>query len=385
MKAIFLITRTRFAWSIAFFITIFPPLMLFAQRDLIVKKDSGEIRCKVLKATATKYWYAYINPANHVLKSTIIKSEVDTVVYNKFAADLINHKLFGSTAVTSLTEADNPPKAWQFTFALGLNVGNVLEFNSPSGPDKKSFSATTSVDLGLNYVKDQSRFSVTNEVHWTLAIQKAGFTNTSHLQRATDDLSTLHDFSISFTKKKKWNFNIIAKTNTSVFTIFDGDFFKDYNNLGRTQAFLNPYEVIISPGIKFQPDKYFRISISPYSFSLYGLTNQQIANTGNYTQTFDTNNNYDLFVYKQLGAEVNLWYDRKFKKWLDIQYRLGLSSDYFTKLANNGLMNGLFISKFRVFKNVSLSHRAILKGDFSSSPFKPYYNQTILLGYSKSF
>jgi hypothetical protein len=86
-----------------------------------------------------------------------------------------------------------------------------------------------------------------------------------------------------------------------------------------------------------------------------------------------------------LGAEVNIWYDRKIKKWLDMQYRLGISSDYFNKIAKNGLMDGLFISKFKLIKNVSLSHRAILKGDISQKPFKPYYNQTILLGYSKSF
>ena len=226
---------------------------------------------------------------------------------------------------------------------------------------------------------------MTNELHWTVGIQKSGLSGGTHIQRATDNINTLHDFSFAINKSNKWNFNLILKTNTSIFTIFDGDYFKDYNNNGKTQAFLNPYEVTISPGIKYQPDKYFRLSISPYSINLYGLTNQQIANTGFYTQTFDATNNYNLFVFKQLGAALNIWYDRKIKKWLEMQYRLGVSSDYFSKIVKNGLMNGLFITKVKLIKNVYLTHRAILKADFTMKPFKPYYSQTILLSYTKSF
>ncbi len=68
-----------------------------------------------------------------------------------------------------------------------------------------------------------------------------------------------------------------------------------------------------------------------------------------------------------------------------MQYRLGISSDYFSNVATNGLMDGLFITKIKIIKNVYLSHRAIIKGDFASKPFKPYYTQTILLSYAKSF
>ena len=68
-----------------------------------------------------------------------------------------------------------------------------------------------------------------------------------------------------------------------------------------------------------------------------------------------------------------------------MQYRLGISSDYFTDIAKNGVMDGLFITKFKIIKNVSLAHRGILKGDFFEKPFKPYYKQTILLSFSKSF
>lgn len=360
---------------------------LFAQQDVIFKKDSTEIRCKILKEKKGNYLYAFLDSANNVAKAAISKSLVDSVQYNKYDSNLVSNEIFKSAEAGNLEKAsdNSPPKPYEFTFGIGLNLGHILELNSLSGSDKKTFSATCALDLGLNYFKEGNRFSMTNELHWTLSVQKAGLTSTNHLERSTDDLSTLHDFSLAMNKNNQWNFNLIAKTNTSIFTIFDGDFFKDFNNNGPIQGFLNPYYVTLSPGIKYQPNDYFRLSVSPYSLSIYGLTNQQIANTGFYTQTHDINNNYDLFEFKQLGAELNIWYDRKVKSWLEMQYRLGISSDYFTNIARNGLMNGLFITKVKLIKNVYLSHRAILKGDLAGKPFKPYYNQTILLSFSKTF
>ena len=363
---------------------IFTAGNLSAQTDAIIKKDSTEIRCKILKATHTKYSYAFINPKNKVVKTSILKSVVDTILYDKYDKNLVEHKLFNKSEIIDST-AQEPEKAYKFTFSIGFNLGNVLEFNPPSGSDKKTFSATTAIDLGLDYYKEGNRFAMTNELHWNLSIQKSGITGANHVQRLADELNTLHDFSYTLTKNSKWNVNLIAKTNTSIFTIYDGDYFKDYNNNGKIQGFISPYEVILSPGIKYQPNDYFRLSLSPYSVNLYGLTSQQIANTGFYTQTTDTDGNYDLFVFNQVGADLNIWYDRKYKKWLEMQYRLGISSDYLSKTAINGTIDGLFITKFKIIKNVSLSHRAVLKGDFLLKPFKPYYKQIILLSYSKTF
>jgi len=355
---------------------------IFAQKDAIIKTDSTEIRCNILKENHTKYTYAYLNSNNKVVKASILKTLVSAIKYDKYEANLVANKLFDPEP---MTEGEEPVKSYQYSFGIGLNISNILEFNSPSGPDKKAFSATSALDLGLDYYKEGNRFAMTNELHWNLSLQKTGISTTDHIQRVNDEFVTLHDFSYAVNKSSKWNVNLIVKTNTSIFTIFDGDYFKDYNNNGKTQGFLSPYEIVLSPGIKYQPNDYFRLSFAPYSISLYGLTSQQIANTGYYTQTFDANNDYDLFVFNQLGAELNIWYDRKYKKWLEMQYRLGFSSDYFSKTSMTVLVEGLFITKFKIYKNISLSHRASLKGDLLESPFKPFYKQTILLGYSKSF
>ncbi len=370
--------------TFSFLFFMFLTANVLAQKDAIIKKDSTEIRCKILKENHTKYTYAAVNSKNKVVKANILKSIVQRTEYDKYDSNLVEHKIFEAKPIPAV-ETEEPQKAYTFTFAIGLNVGNVLEYNAPSGPDKKSFSGTSAIDIGFDYYKETSRFAMTNELHWNVAVQKSGLTGADRIQRANDELATLHDFSVTLSKSSKWNANLIVKSNTSIFTIYDGDTFKDYNQNGKTQGFANPYEAVLSPGIKYQPNDYFRLSLSPYSVSLYGLTDQDIANTGYYTQTYDDNDNYDLFVFKKLGAELNIWYDRKFKKWLEMQYRLSVSSDYFSEITRNGLMDGLFITKFKIIKNVSLAHRATLKGDFFQEPFKPNYKQTILLSFSKSF
>jgi hypothetical protein len=364
-------------------VILFSTSNILAQKDLIQKKDSTEIRCKILIETPTIYTYAFANEKNKVKKTTILISDVENVEYNKFDKNVVEDKLFTDAAPIVYTE--EPLKSYQYSFGLGFNVSNILEFNAPSGPDKKSFSATSILDLGLDYYKEGNRFAMTNELHWTLAVQKSGISGSDRIQRVADELTTLHDFSYTLSKNSKWNANIIVKNSTSVFTIYDGDYFKDYNNNGKIQGFLSPYQVVLSPGIKYQPNDYFRLSLSPYSVSLYGLTSQQIANTGYYTQTYDTNGDYDLFVFDQLGAELNIWYDRKYKKWLEMQYRLGFSSDYLSNDDITVSMDGMFITKIRIVKNIYLTHRAILKGDLLETPFKPYYKQTILLSFAKTF
>ncbi len=278
-------------------------------------------------------------------------------------------------------EKINPLK---FTFAIGLNVSHFLELNASPGPDKKNFSGTGSIDLGLNYKKEGGRFEMTNEAHWMINVQKAGLSDTDHIQRVNDDLKTLHDYSVGLTRGNKVSVNLIAKTTTSIFTIYNGDYFSDVNLMGKIQGCLNPYEAILSPGLKLQPDDHLRISVSPYSLRFYGLENQQIANTGRYTTDPDGDGNYTRFEFKQLGAELNVWYDRQIGRWLEVQYRVGVSAEYLENVGKNGLLDGLFITKIRLYKELFLSHRAELKGDFAVKPFKPYYGQTILLSYTKS-
>jgi hypothetical protein len=230
-----------------------------AQRDIIYKKDSTQIRCKIVKEEADKYDYAFTDSTLKVFKTKILKTFVDSVHYNFYDTNLVQNKIFGKIKKLKPAPAEavtEVKKNWKFSFGLGLNVGNILEFNSNPGPDKKSFTANSSLDFGLNYAKEGRKFEMTNELHCILGFQKTGITGADHIQRVSDNITSLHDFSSKIGKSKKWDFNLIARSSTTIFNVYDGEYLKDINHLGKIQGFLSPYDVTISPGIKYEPDKY---------------------------------------------------------------------------------------------------------------------------------
>ncbi len=366
-------------------ITAIPSQCVFAQKDIIYKNDSSLIRCRLLKVTHDQYEYAFVDSSGKMFKTKIFISMVDSIHYNFYDSDLVQNNVFTKKQKPLQNSGINLPKNLIISFAAGVNAGNFLEFNSISGTDKKSISGTISIDAGLNYHNDSTRVAMTNELHWIFGMQKSGLTSADRFQRVNDDFNTLHDFSIAVGKTKKWNINMIVKTSTGIFTIYNGDYFKDYNNLGQSQGFLSPYSVTVAPGIKWSPNQFLRLSISPYSFNVYGVQNQQVSGKGVFISEMDESGKYKKSLFKRLGAEVNIWYDRQIKSWLTMQYRLGISSDYFERIARNGTLDGLFITNIKLFKNINLTHRAEINGKISLTNFRPYIGQTILLSYVTNF
>ncbi len=370
---------------------LFTSVYAHAQTDTIFVKGNEQILCTNIKETADQYSFKYLNAKNKKLKSSILKYLVDSVKYYVPVVDsnsvLIKKNKMKTVAVDTIAASELQPKErpWRFTAAVGVNLGSVLEFNNPIGSDKKTLSLNTSLDVGLNYRKPGRRFEMTNELHYLFGIQKEGLSGGTHLQRVQDNLATLHDISVGLGKKNTWNFNVILKASTSVFEIFDGDYFKDFTSFGRIKGFASPYDITVSPGIKYQPNQSFRISLSPYSFQLYGVKNKEISNKGIFITDLDASGNYKNFIYKRLGAEVNFWFDKKIKEWLDMQYRLSFSSDYFENFGKNGLMDGLFITRIKIVKDIYITHRLSLSSNLARDFWKPYFNQNIMISYSKSF
>lgn len=68
-----------------------------------------------------------------------------------------------------------------------------------------------------------------------------------------------------------------------------------------------------------------------------------------------------------------------------MQYRLSINSDYTGGFANNGIIDGLLITKIKLLKNIYLTHRATLYNSLRNNLLKPYFTQNTLLSYSKSF
>jgi hypothetical protein len=289
--------------------------------------------------------------------------------------------LFAQTDSTKTVESvaeDTTAKAWEVSFNLGLNLSHTLQLNAKPNAGREGFSTTNGIDLNLNYTK--KKIISTNEFHWQFALYKAGLKQ-SFLQKTADELISLHDFSLGLTKKNRWNINLIAKTNTSIIKSYKDGFLKDSLGGNVFQKFLNPYELILAPGIKYQPTKYLRLSVSPFTIRFYGLTSQAVANTGIYIEEND-GSTFKKFISEKQGAELNIWYDRKIKKFVTMQYRLSMKSNYTENILKNGMIDGLFITKIKVIKNIYLTHRGSLKGSLAQKPFKPNYLQVVTLSYA---
>lgn len=275
-------------------------------------------------------------------------------------------------------------KNWHYTAALGISVIHVSEWNNPSGTNAKNISFQGAIDLSAQYQKEKHPFEMSNEMHYQLGIQKEGIRSSNPIQRLQDDINSLHDLSYGIGKQNTWNINAILRSNTSVFSIYDGNYFKDMYGSGSIQQFASPYELNVAPGVKYQPNSSLRISLSPYSFQLYGIKSNEIVAKGIYITDTSANGQFKNLIYTRKGAELNIWYDKQIKNRLELQYRLGLSSDYFEKFGQNGMLDGLFITKLKLFKNLYLTHRATLKSKAEANFRKPYYNQSLLLSYSLS-
>lgn len=283
------------------------------------------------------------------------------------------------------TQTEEKEKPWEFTIALGLNLSHTLHVNPRPGASRPGFSTTDAFDLGANC--KVGRFISTNEAHWQFSLYKSGAKG-SPIQKSLDALNTLHDVSVGFSKTNRWNANVIAKITTGLLTSYNGDYLKDTTTLktGPIQKFLNPYEIFLSPGIKFQPTKYLRVSLSPYSIRIYGLIDQKIADTGLYIESLTPDGkHYVKQITEQQGAVLNIWYDRKIKKWLQMQYRIDISSNYFDDAFQNGTLNGLFITKIKLIGNIYLTHRGTLKANLAEKPLKPNYSQVMTLSYAVTF
>ena len=281
------------------------------------------------------------------------------------------------------TTAEEKQPNWEKTVALGTSFSHTLNINPPNNEPKQAMQLTFGLELEANYVKESSKLHVANNLNWLFTFGKADAR--SRTLASLDQVLTFHDVSYAFKRKGDWNINTIVKTENHFFTTYEGNFLKDYYQLGRIQSFLNPYTLTVSPGIKYEPQPKLGFSFSPYAFEVIGLTNQFIADKGQVIEERRVDGHYETFLFRPLGTELNVWWKKKLGKRFVIDYKYDVSYNFFTNSAVKGQMGGFFVTSFNIFKGLSLKHTAKLNGVMEKGiAFKPYYNQVILLSYKLS-
>jgi hypothetical protein len=359
------------------------PCSLHAQ-DIIIKRDT--VKCKILKVLPQQVVYSYTDNSGQELTDSMVRNQFDTVLYNQYEpvkAPVATPEVASVASPTPEVPKEHPLK---FTANFGFNISHILEYNSDvdTNKAKSSMAGSASVDLYLKYEKEGSRFQMSNELHWLFSLQKADLKNADRIQLVNEEFRTLHDYSFGISRNNKWSLNVITNFTTTLFTQY-GSYFKNYDSTGKTKGFLSPYSLTIAPGIKCEPIKGLKISLSPYSMNIYGVKDDEIANKGIYITDTNADHTYKRVLYKPHGAETNIWYDATVGNWLVITWRLGISYDYTSTTDHKALMDGLFITSIKLYKNIYLTHNGVLKGDLLQTQLKPYYSQTVMLSYSKAF
>jgi hypothetical protein len=311
-----------------------------------------------------------------------MKALIQIFLFNLLTFSLLAQS--DSLKVDSMQVEEEATPSWEKSFGLGLSLSHTLNVNAPANSaSKEGFGATISIDAALNYIKEKSRFQMRNDLSWTMALYKAN--SQTPTQNTSDILLTNHDFSLSFKKGGNWYFNTIFNTETSILSLFENNYLQDQNALGPIQSFLNPYSVSINPGIKYETGKGLGISISPYVLKIRGVTSQAIADKDIFFQDQDNrillDGHYKKMFQEQLGAGLQIWYTKKFGKWLSINYKIIANSNYLENIFKNGTITGQFTTNLFVYKGFGITHKGLLKGNFAQSPFKPFYNQVIVLSY----
>lgn len=277
-------------------------------------------------------------------------------------------------------------KVWQYSFSTGINGGYTKNKNVPPGTADEGLAATLSFDFSIS--KDEGLFVSRNELHYLASFFKSGESG-STLTKTSDNLLTLHDWSLRNGPESKWYINCIARVNTPLLSTYKGGVFKtsDVKQI-KIEKFANAYDVNIAPGVKYAMfKKKLNISLAPYAIRLYGVIDQAIADQNVYDigPIDEISGKASKYKIERKGAEVNIWFDHAWKEILTFEYRMDISFKYSERPLQEGLFNGLLTTRLKLIKNLYLTHRGILTGIIEQKPLKPEWRQTVLLSYSIQF
>lgn len=288
--------------------------------------------------------------------------------------------------ITSPKDTIPKTKVWQYTLSSGINGSYTKNKNVPPGTGNEGLAATISFDFSIS--KDEGLFISRNELHYLASFFKSGESG-STITKTSDNLLTLHDWSLRNGPESNWYINYIARVNTPLLSTYKGGVFKttDVKQI-KIEKFANAYDVNIAPGVKYAMfKKKLNISVSPYAVRLYGVIDQAIADQNVYDigPVDEISGKAPKYKIERKGAEVNIWFDHAWKEILTFEYRMDISFKYSNRPLQEGLFNGFLTTRLKLIKNLYLTHRGILTGIIEQKPLKPEWRQTFLLSYSIQF
>ncbi len=367
------------------FVLLIIPFCINAQSIFTQKKSVNKVSIKDNTNPKTTSVIA-VQPTDKkiLMDSTLLKTyskeQLDSLV--KVISDSLQHvKELTEFRIDSTKKAKAAARVWKFPITIGMSLSHTVHSvaTAANGGGKEGFLMANSFDVAANYFKKGQKLRMKNKLNWSFGLTLPNLKG-SPIQKSSDNFKLFNDISTAFSKNDKWAFNLAINFGTSIFTVYDGNFLSDVRGSGAIRKFLSPYSLSFAPGIKYEPNEHFSVSISPLSLNILGVTNDIIAQKGLHIQDTEV----DGITYKKTiidkGGQINMAYTGDFKTWWSADYRMVINSAYFDDL-KKGDLDLTLINNFRITKTVGLQHRLLFLGDFSAVPFSPFFEQMVMISY----
>ncbi len=244
-------------------------------------------------------------------------------------------------------------EGWVAGGAIGLDFAQLMMANPRVGSGDNRIAFGGLGNLYANYTK--GRHSWSNNASLQLAVQKLADID---WQKSLDVLRLNSQYGYK-TNNEKWSYAALLTFESLTMPTYPGNFLEAQEPTAMAQAkFLSPFRLEVSPGIQYKPDAHFTFFLSPASYKLIYVSDQEIANLGIHgTKLVDDNNpalGYEQ-AFHQLGARLNAAYANKFANdKIVFSSKLDLFSNYLNNPQNIDVLwqNDL---GWQIWKSLSLN------------------------------
>lgn len=243
-------------------------------------------------------------------------------------------------------------EGWVAGGAIGLDFAQLALVNPRVGAGDNRIAFGGLGNLYANYTR--GKFAWSNNLSLQLAVQKLADID---WQKSLDVLRLNSKVSVQ-TANEKWAYAALLTFESLALPTYPGNYLKAQADGDMAQAkFLSPFRLEVSPGVEYKPTPHLSFLLSPASYKLIYVADQDIANLGIHgTKLVDDNDpalGYEQ-AFHQLGARlVGVYTNKYFNDKVAVTSKLDLFSNYLNNPQN---IDVLWQNNFdwQIWKSLSL-------------------------------
>lgn len=228
--------------------------------------------------------------------------------------------LLALVIISSFTaQAQDSTKVWKFTGKNNLSIGSTALSNWSAGGEN-ALSLTASIDYQYNYKKGKNK--IDNRLIMMYGLNKQG---TNEIAKTDDRI----DFTTLFGHQATKDWFYVLEINFK--TQFTEGYEKDLDVNGDkvvASNFMAPGYLTISPGMEYEPNENFKLTVSPVSTKTTFVNNDFLSLNGAYGVEKGERTRVEF------GAYVNMNWKKDFNDHFGMEHLLRLYSNYLSNPQN---------------------------------------------------